>query len=409
MQLRHVMLGLILAALAAGAVWKTWRPVDSLDSGEPPARPPVAQQPRNTSQSLASAAADRAAASQRFALAAAARKNIARADAPHQHRVNVVTFAPDGSRLATAGAEGDICTWSIPDLKPLLHLHPGGGEIFDLSWSPDAKYLLCGGRDATITVWDASTGALVDRHTQLCAVIAVRFFPDGRNLVSTCGEVLRFWKMGEDDELFDRSVDTDTYLQSMAITSNGQVVVGNRSGDLFVFDGDGNALERKARPHLHAGSSDATEKNIVVSLRALPGNKLLVCDYSGIWLWDREKTGDDAFVLLDPAEGLSHPALSPDGLTLITGGGSNSHLIDMRTKREVLFTNTAGGELRSLDIDPLGRWYAQGSGGINMPDRIDDFGPASVQTFDLKAAQALPPPIARVKAAASQPALLPWH
>jgi WD40 repeat protein len=129
----------------------------------------------------------------------------------HRHKSDVyeVLFSPDGRRLATAGADGNIRIWELrksrPEadslrlvLLPTRSMDGHGGAVLGMDFSPDGRYLAYGGSDGTTRVWAVDSGVeqLTFRsHTQ--AVEAVRFSPDGRCLATCCpgSGLVKVWDM----------------------------------------------------------------------------------------------------------------------------------------------------------------------------------------------------------------------
>lgn len=86
----------------------------------------------------------------------------------HQRGVNVVRFSPDGLSLASASDGGTVVIWSVEtlaawstlssdrDTKKTI-LRGATEDIYDMSWSPDSRYLACGSIDRRAHIWEVTT------------------------------------------------------------------------------------------------------------------------------------------------------------------------------------------------------------------------------------------------------------
>ncbi|KAM7401758.1 hypothetical protein PAMP_017046 [Pampus punctatissimus] len=82
----------------------------------------------------------------------------------HSQFVNCVRFSPDGSRFATAGADGQIFLYDGTNGESVGSLggekaHNGG--IYSISWSPDSSQLISASGDKTVKLWDVGAGTAV--------------------------------------------------------------------------------------------------------------------------------------------------------------------------------------------------------------------------------------------------------
>lgn len=98
----------------------------------------------------------------------------------HTQAINCVRFSPNGELLATCSDDGTIMIWQKSDhivkefgsedqdedikeswvVKTACFAN-SMSEIYDISWSPDSKYICCGLMDNIIRIFDTNTGALV--------------------------------------------------------------------------------------------------------------------------------------------------------------------------------------------------------------------------------------------------------
>jgi hypothetical protein len=115
--------------------------------------------------------------------------------------IAALAFSSDGRRLAAALHDGHLCLcdgrtgaevkrFKAVDRpagrrRALMDLEAYGGHAESVTFSPDGKWLVTGGSDASVRVWEAVTGKevlLLDGHE--AEVARVAFGPDGRALFS---------------------------------------------------------------------------------------------------------------------------------------------------------------------------------------------------------------------------------
>ena len=118
------------------------------------------------------------------------------ADAMH------VDFDPGGSRLATAGLDGQAEIWDVRSGTRVAVLAGNSGGILDIAFSPDGSRVATASFDGTVRLFEADTGA---QHLVLgghgCGVDSVAFSPDGTRLASASCDGVRIWALDIDDLL----------------------------------------------------------------------------------------------------------------------------------------------------------------------------------------------------------------
>src|SRR5207248_10254064 len=130
----------------------------------------------------------------------------------HPNYVDAVAFNPAGTQLATACHDGKVRLFDVAKGQVVreinAHTTPMLTAVYCVAWSPDGKQVVSGGIDHSLKLWDVGTGKPVrefkaykekgfekgHREPVLCAA----FSPDGKYLVSG-GEdrAIKVWNVAD--------------------------------------------------------------------------------------------------------------------------------------------------------------------------------------------------------------------
>ena len=267
-------------------------------------------------------------------------------DAGHRDGFPTLAFAPDGTKLASIGAEGDSVSWSsgsfslwtpdrlirLTDVKTGSELatlpYPRGAK--ELTFSPDGETVAFTGL-GEIRLWNTETGdeqaiPLADLSAgiprNIPNVLALAFSPHGTWLASgTHHGKIQMWDVVTGGAL-------TVFAEPTEQENLGRILA-------LAFSPDGTRLAAGTRGHIHLWEVDTAHKLLSVNTAHRRGEKPfqgaaepLIFSSDGevlvnglhmgsIQLWD-VATGDKIAALDGHTQQVETLAFSPDGTTLVS-------------------------------------------------------------------------------------------
>ncbi|KFY40773.1 hypothetical protein V495_05270 [Pseudogymnoascus sp. VKM F-4514 (FW-929)] len=200
----------------------------------------------------------------------------------HERGISQVAFSPDGQWIASASADATIKIWeaSTGNLSHELKGHLAG--ISTVSWSPDSLTLASGSDDKTIRLWDVTTGKPYPKpwkgHHNY--VYSIAFSPKGNVLVSgSFDEAVFLWDVRAGRQMRSLPAHSDPVAGVDCIRDGTLVVSCAGDGLIRIWD---TASGQCLRTIVHEDNAG------VVSVKFSPNGKhVLAWTLDGcIRLWD---------------------------------------------------------------------------------------------------------------------------
>lgn len=227
--------------------------------------------------------------------------------------VVTLAFSPDGTMLASSGEWPDypIRLWDVATRQPRDTRFDNTGSPYAISFSPDGKTLVSGGRDNTVRLWDVQTGELKNRlkgHRD--DVNAVIFSQDGEMFASGSDDgTVRLWNVrtGETVATLKGNTKFPEEIRDLAFSPNGTTLASATTDEIWLWDIDTKQIIRILEGHTWH----------VSALAFSPDGETLA---SAGWdwtlrLWDAG-TGKLRKTFGEHTSAVNTIAFSPDGKTL---------------------------------------------------------------------------------------------
>lgn len=103
-----------------------------------------------------------------------------------QARLHSIAYSPDGTQLATSGADGTIKFWNRKTAVEIEKLEAHKESSLQVAFSPDGAMLLSGGNDGKAILWDLKTFQPKQTFEPSSSIVRrVRWSKDGRYFLTS--------------------------------------------------------------------------------------------------------------------------------------------------------------------------------------------------------------------------------
>jgi WD40 repeat protein len=230
--------------------------------------------------------------------------------AAHAGDVFALAFTRDGRFMVSGGRDGVVRVWDVRAGSVRFTLTGHEGDVNSVAVDPAGTWVASCGDDGTVRVWDLATGAARGVVARTGAVIlGMAVSPDGQSLAFADGDnTVALWDVGNTDRRVLGRV--PARVEAVAFAPDGRrVAVGCQNGEVRVWDLAGAA---PAERMLGQGTNQVTELNFSPDGRYLAA----AFRWGGAAVWEADSGRKLPFPSVDDVEALD---FSPDGRVFVTG------------------------------------------------------------------------------------------
>jgi WD40 repeat protein/uncharacterized caspase-like protein len=331
----------------------------------------------------------------------------------HSNHITGIAFLPDGKRLVTSGdtrahvwnletgqklqtmadkelvdaiavsyngrllvvdSRDEIKVWDLERRTVLRSLGQGFGE-HAVSFSPDDKTILTGGKAGHLRLWDASSGQLLHDFDQADGIKSAAFSPDGHLVAVTIHDKIKLWEVESGRQT--RTIPAVNADQTIAFSPDGQRLLS--TGINGSFQTPKNRVQmwdlRGERLLWEKLVSDTWDNGPNSGQFLADGKAVIIGLGDGTVRILDARTGQETGKLKGRSEQISSLRASPDGRSIAVGTRNNSiRLWDLGNGRETRSLPGYTNGVHRIAYSPDGRLL--GSTGLG-PRLLGSTGPGS--------------------------------
>jgi WD40 repeat protein len=290
-----------------------------------------------------------------------------------------VTFSPDGKYILSGGHDGTIRLWDVTTGKALYLIYidkmESGGtslpsDVMSVTFSPDGRLFAAGIRDRTVRVYGTATGLelFILKEPNQGGLRSIAFSPDGHYIVSGGHDRrVRLWSIPPGTEE-DRHIQThNEVVMAVAFSPDGKTIAsGSRDGTVLLW-----STITNQQYVLETGGAGVT------AVTFSPDSKFLAAATEtspfAIFLWEL-RPGIQAIKLTGHKGPVNGLAFTPDGSYIGSGSIDGTiRLWEIKAQHEAktIPLPQDAQAIRSIAFSPSGELLVSGS--YHENPRIWDF------------------------------------
>lgn len=273
----------------------------------------------------------------------------------HEGTVTALALSPDDKWLLSGGHDSTVRLWDLSKLKPFkllldqrdvfvdLSIELPRLEVMAVAIDSQGEFGAAGIRNRTVHVWNLNNGEEIQvLRGHEAGVLAVAFSPDSLFLASGGHEsIIRIWDLKTGEQILSLN-DRQREVRSLVFTPDGKTLFSSSlDGHVRIWDLVSGRLKKKL--YLSCGPVNEVTISQTTPLIIAAG-----CHGDEVIVWDRG-LDHDPIGLPGHKSGARSVFLSADGKVLVSGDHrGNVRLWDVTNRRQEKLFKGHWGEIRSV-------------------------------------------------------------
>ena len=246
----------------------------------------------------------------------------------HSGDILSVAFSRDGKYIVSGGQDKTIKLWEFQSGLKIKTFIGHTDRVTSVAFSPDGKQIISGSYDGDIKLWDSQSGqeikTLKGYHWH---VTSVAFSPDGKQIISGgYNNLIKLWDSQSGEEIRTLKGHTDD-VNSIAFSPDGKTIAsGSRDSTIKLWDSQSGEEIRTLKGHTDDVNSIAFSSD----------GKYIVSGSNDetIKLWDSQ-IGIEIRTLKGHRFSVNSVAFSPDGKTIVSCGSGSMKFWESQSGEEI--------------------------------------------------------------------------
>jgi len=270
----------------------------------------------------------------------------------HTGAINACAFNPTSDRILSVSTDGTARIWNLHSgaIEDIYELHD---VLYCCDWSPRDHQFCAGTRLGKVTLFDTTSHSMLTFDNHEDYVYSCSFSPDGQYILSGGGDrILRLWnvKTGKEEKQY---VGHSSGVLSCIFSRDGKHIISS-SNDLSVciWDVESGQQLQKIAGHLVPINAIAVSHN----------NQYFMTGGSDLFLTVRENiSGNEVFKIETKHKGINTCGFSLDDTEIFLAGGNDLIIYDMENQEclDVFVGHTA--PLSDCHYSPNGKYILTSS------------------------------------------------